>query len=376
MGQHKSAHRLKWPFSNSAIRAQRRPSDSQDEGRSTLKVFFHIGMGKTGTSSIQRALDANEENLSRQCAKYLGMWFDVIDPAFSRYEGLAAFFQQPEPELREAAHHLFFVLQNMQQAEGCERFIFSNEGIFGYAQKAAPFFEELCTLLDTEILLYLRDPRTWLPSAYTQWGLHHKQAQGPVQPYAAQAPTLIKTYNAVEAWHATFPENLRPRVYRKGIDIVGDFADATGLTLETSAKRHLERGESAEILLRGLFNARYTEEARPELFNRTVLNTHKVRPREISASIDEWFDFAETDNIVSQNIDIFEKIKNQLGIDLLAEPYTPSESVDKDVIKDRLMDYLSEIVLSQAIKIKRMEKDIADLKEGAGGLAPQVAVGE
>lgn len=50
-----------------------------------MKIVFHIGMGKTGTSSIQAALSQNAGELRKQGALYLGMWFDRLDPS---YKGL------------------------------------------------------------------------------------------------------------------------------------------------------------------------------------------------------------------------------------------------------------------------------------------------
>ena len=37
-------------------------------------LLFHIGMGKTGTSSIQYALDSSADRLAAKGVRYLGMW--------------------------------------------------------------------------------------------------------------------------------------------------------------------------------------------------------------------------------------------------------------------------------------------------------------
>ena len=64
-----------------------------------MRLILHVGMGKTGTSSIQKVLEANQAGLKAQKAHYLGMWFDFVDPRYHGIQGVRDVFEQSPDEL-------------------------------------------------------------------------------------------------------------------------------------------------------------------------------------------------------------------------------------------------------------------------------------
>lgn len=254
------------------------------------------------------------------------------------------------------------ILESLHQSDGFDTFIHSSESIFGQAKNAHAFFEELNSRIPTLIVAYFRDPHSWLPSAYTQWGLRHKTVQGPIVPYTEMAPKLLRQYSSARIWEENFGRIFRARIYSKKIDIVSDFSDAVGVKIVPPKTRSLERGEHADALLRALFNNRLAGDAKPELFNKTVLNSDKIIPRSIADFSNEIFDFSQTSNIVSDNKTLIKNLRNILGDDFLRDPAPSEMAIDHAALKDRLIDYLVEIVLQQSIRISNIEDALVELR--------------
>lgn len=330
-----------------------------------MKLTVHIGMGKTGTSSIQKALRSNETALREQGTAYLGMWFTDVDPAFARQEGQRQFFAAKPDEMARHAETFKAVLQERSQNEGTDHFILSNEGFFGRVAKLMPFLKALAPEIDVQLIAYVRDPRSWLPSAYTQWGVRHKENKGPVQPFAERAATLIGQYRPLRLWHEAFGEALDVRVYKKDLNVVQDFASATGVELEVSAKRYLERAEPAEVLLRALFNDRFDEGVMPERFASAVLSPATGSPVAISDMTERCFDQAALDDIIADNQRHFDYIRDEIGIDLMSGPAPSRKAVDQSALSDRLLDYLTEITMGQAVRIQRLEREVNKLSKAS-----------
>lgn len=326
-----------------------------------MKVIMHIGMGKTGTSSIQKALRDNKDRLAGQDAAYLGMWFTDVDPGFARYDGQRAFFASSPEEMEVHAHAFLKAIQRRHEETGVTRVIMSNEGFFGRHQKLAPFLDVVAQNVDMKLIAYVRDPRSWLPSAYTQWGVRHKENSGPVQPFAERARTLIRQYRPLKAWREQFGDALDVRAYEKGLDVVRDFAEASGVELQVSDKRSLERAEPAEVLLRALFNDRFEGPAMPNLFANAVLGAGQAPPVAIDEMAERCFEQSSLDEIIAENQRHFDYIRDEIGIDLMAGPAPVNRKPDPDALSDRLMDYLVEITLGQAQRIHRLERDVKKL---------------
>lgn len=332
-----------------------------------MKVIFHIGMGKTGTSSVQTALRQNQKVLQDHDACYLGMWFDFIDPAFDRADGFQNFSNEEPDALRAHADTFIETLEE----KGHALYIHSNEGLFGLAARMKPFFSALIEKgVDLSLIAYMRPPHDWLPSAFTQWNIRHKQQHGPVQTFAQRAPTLLGVYAAAQIWHENFPDHFEARLYDKGIDVVSDFAGVVGLPIVPPKTRSLERTTDAETVLRALFNDRFENPVMPELFNNTVMLGHRGLPRTIDDMIDRTLEFEGLDQIVADRADLFSYIKDKIGLDLRANtPSGPRKEVDHEAVRHKLMDYLVFITLEQSLQIRRLKKELDEMKADFGSQA-------
>ncbi|MEE4348508.1 MAG: sulfotransferase, partial [Paracoccaceae bacterium] len=179
-----------------------------------MKLILHIGMGKTGTSSIQNALRTSSVELAEQNVQYLGMWFDAIDPRFNGSLGTREFFALDEEAMQSAATLFLENLNRINAERGIETFVLSNEAIFGAVHRIKPFILALCEQIDVKIVIYIRDPHSWLPSAYTQWSLYHKSVKGPLRSFSEHAPELLSMYQNIEHWLNDFSDHIiaRPHI--------------------------------------------------------------------------------------------------------------------------------------------------------------------
>jgi hypothetical protein len=327
-----------------------------------MKILFHIGMGKTGTSSIQRALQDNEKTLAAQKVEYLGMWFTPVDPSFMGHEGQKKFFQSSDEAIQGYGLRLAEVLKARADKNGTELFLYSNEGLFGLTKKFAIVLTELRAQgVKVELLAYMRDPHTWLPSAFTQWGIRHKNAPGPIQTFGERARNLIHQYDPIRFWHQNFSDLLTLRRHEKDIDVVQDFSQAIGIKLEEGEWRQLERGENTEILLRGMFNNHSKGEARPDRFERIVLNVSRRAVASVPEMVERCFSMEGIDDIVAENAEIFTFIRNTYGFDYLQGVAKEPRPVDMAELQGRLVDYLIEISFQQSERITRLERQLQKL---------------
>lgn len=321
-----------------------------------MNIIFHIGMGKTGTSSIQRALQTGTEQLTEHNAQYLGMWFDIVAPRFRGHEGLDTFCKSSAETQESAATTFLSTLAGMERSSGANTFILSNEGLFGEGEALRPFLEALRQKADVKLVAYMRNAREWLPSAYAQWGVRHKTYPGPIQPFRDRAKLLIGQYNGIRAWHQHFSDILVVRTHTKSIDVVADFSEVIGIPLGTGV-RHLERSEPAEMVLQAMFNNRFEKPVLPDRFRRNIVGAG----RQIK-SVDEMaklcFDHEGIDELVSDRAGLFDFVRENIGIDLASGEDPEARTIDRDALRDRILDYLIEITFLQAQRIQKLENEL------------------
>jgi hypothetical protein len=329
-----------------------------------MKLILHIGMGKTGTTSIQQALNNNANYLIDQKTQYIGMWFGMIKPQYDGFQGTNNLLKESNAEQAAAAHLFFKSLASQQSTFGTEKFILSNEAIFAQTEDFLVFLRTLNSLVDLELVAYMRDPHEWLPSAYTQWGLHHKTNKGPIQPFSEKARSLMKMYEGFHVLNEHFPNNSIIRRYDNTVDVVQDFAQICGIVLEEGTKRLQARNEPAEILLRAAFNNRLPNEVLPNHFEAVVLNPRRG-VNVLSDFMEMCFNHDNITEIVNENEELFEKIRATLGpeFDFLSGQSPCVRKADFESIQKRLLDFLVEIAFTQGERIKILEKKVKQLEE-------------
>lgn len=325
-----------------------------------MKIVFHIGMGKTGTSTIQKGLAENAEALRAAGMGYLGMWFDLISPEYKGLGNQTKFYNLSSDQMAAAAETLLAKLR-AKEAEGLTTFIYSNESLAGKSEQLTPFLARLTDLgVEIRIIGYIRNPRDWLPSAYVQWGIRHKVDAGPIEPYARRARKLVTWYRGMRDWLALHGSLVEMRSYEAAEDVFTDFAKALGVTLRPPATRVLERGTAAEIALRALFNDNSAHPVLPEVFDRTVMAGAKT-PVSAEDLIARHFDYSATDAVIAENAKLFDQIAKLGGFDPRASLSRSKPMPTAAGLRQELIDHLSVIVLAQAERITKLEAKVKAL---------------
>ena len=326
-----------------------------------MRVIFHIGMGKTGTTSIQNFLRDRNSELRDQAAEYIGMWFDLIDPHFKGLAGQSGFFKVPPAQQPAMAAQFVDALTKRSKHRGTETFIHSNESIFERPGELKEFFGALRAIVDVQLIAYMRDPHQWLPSAYSQWGIRHKTNEGPIMPFAEKSRGLIHQYDAIRGWVDNFGDILTVRHHDKGLDVVADFLEQCGLVRPSAHARHLERSEPAELLLRAMFNNRIFDQVLPEHFNKVVMNADRGvgSSQEIA---ERCFHLKDLSEIIEEQRPLFQFIEDRLGLKFLKDTSVEQQLPDPAALQARLIDHLIEANFQQAESLRRLERSVAELK--------------
>lgn len=328
-----------------------------------MEIILHIGMGKTGTTSIQSALNANVDSLQAQGIDYLGMWFDLIDPKFHGAAGLKEFFASSPEKMQGHAQLFLERLQKRNSESGISRFLLSNEDIYGNLKNIDPFLTALKTQAGVGLIAYARDPREWLPSAYNQWAIYHKVEPGPIKPYAEMARTHVRVYSGLSRWAALFGDIFTLRPFSKSMDVVKDFAAVLGVDMAAPAQRSFERVETSESLLRAIYNTRFPGKVFPRRFDQAFKRVNFADSLSIAALVRDSFTYDQTDEIVAEQAALFDEIKDKLGLDLLSGTAPPQKTVSPEEMRHRALEHVLQIVMQQADRITALEDAVKRLEE-------------
>jgi len=329
-----------------------------------MEIIFHIGMGKTGTSSIQRALRDNPDTLKASGAHYIGLWFDTINEQFSGLSGTKKFLSSSAAQMQEYAAEFHRKLAGIQNAEGSFRFILSNEAIFQSAEAILPFLNKLVEDGDSKIkvIAYMRNPADWILSAYSQWGINHKTSTGPIPSIQEFAPSLLSQYDATKHWIADFRGTLDIRAFDPSKDVITDFGQAIGVELKPLPQKILARSELAELILRREFNNSFSTEILPKVFDEVVLGSSPSEVETLDDIVSSIFDPDAVSEMIQSKSSLWSEIKKEVGIDL-TEEHNRDPMPDKDDLRDRLLEYLivltmkqSKIIFNLELKMKGFEK--------------------
>jgi hypothetical protein len=177
-----------------------------------LSLIVHIGMGKTGSSSIQQTLAGAAGALAQQQAMYLGLNFEYC--AYRKYEWQKAYGWTELYEKDDATFQseLSKVLKNaIEEArnKNISKLIWSNESLFSAHQRIIPVLLSIKNLeeIDIQVIAYVRRHDSWAQSAYIQWGIKHKAYQGKVKSFREWINKGRLNYSSsANHWAENFPD--------------------------------------------------------------------------------------------------------------------------------------------------------------------------
>lgn len=314
-------------------------------------------MGKTGTTTIQRSLASNVETLRQQDISYLGQWMGRVDPRFDGYAGFQKFLGQNPQQLADCGRAF---LESIHGLTGtC---LVSNEQFLENIPKLREFFGAIAHEHQLQILIYVRHPVSWLPSAYAQWGVAHKTNEGIVESFAVKARKLIGQYDYIRQWREAFGTAVVVREFRDGFDVVEDFASVLGVKLPELLPHRQERLPPSELVLRASFNSHLPGPVMPDEFNHVFPRPMSGFPVSISAKNEHLFNHGEIGAIIDENAELFKYIHREFGLwGGTLKPPAPRKE-DNSELSDMLLGYLVDVVTAQAQQIREMRDRLTKLE--------------
>lgn len=349
-----------------------------------MRIIFHIGMGKTGTSSIQRSLRRADDRLIKIGVKYLGLMLEhspvklypwqngAATAKFSTLDPIEA-GKQVEEVLTKTARHF--------EDAGVHTLIWSNEWFFG---RHAVLIEPMKRLQDAgfsiEIVSYVRRHDAWARSAYSQWGLKHKGYDGPIVPFTEYfkrrpirfAPGLIP-------WVQAFGDNFLVRNFDANKNVVNDFCSILGIdSALLGNERFNESPPPEEMMLRALYNNRRKGRTSPDEFNKVFQmdsidsGVNSVKWMESLLPTENDLDEIRRATIEDQKL-INQILENQGQAKLSLEEKTPVKNFEIDT--GVIVALLFQLIDQQAIQLQRLRQRVQQLSDERVKCARQLDAG-
>jgi len=333
-------------------------------------LVFHIGAGKTGTSSIQHTLLDQRAELTRRGYWYLGLMLEhATNVRFPWQQTLASeVFHSMDADTASA--QLTEVLKSVvsdARREGIHTLIWSNESFFRRNGKTHGALAELQRDgVGVFIIAYVRRHDAWARSAYVQWGIKHKTYTGPVQPFSLWIGSRYPSFGAdLLRLKQTFPGGVAVRNLDGIGDAVTDFLEQVGLDPSGITQvRANETPTGVELVMRALFNNTFQGEVLPVVFERSVGNA-----TDFSTPVSNYFN-----QLMPSEADL-EMVKQQCADDrrilddlLMEQGQLPIETAPlsmRPISLDReaLIKSLCEIVMKQSTRLIKLEKQVTELNK-------------
>lgn len=198
------------------------------------ELVFHVGAGKTGSSSIQATLSNNSEALEKEGICY---WALMLERApYQRFEWQGTGRTELYYKTEGSSEQLFEVITHsldIAEREGARTAIWSNEWFMGADYE---FRRNLDTIkivkklissgIKVRVVAYIREHVSWAISAYSQWGLKDKTYTGPVmafRDYTRSRPP--KFARALNAWHEGTQNSLQIYNFAQTGDVCKHFLE-------------------------------------------------------------------------------------------------------------------------------------------------------
>lgn len=329
-----------------------------------VELIFHVGMGKTGTTSLQAALSENSETVLRDAGLcYLGMWMGMVDPAFEGYGGFQKFLRQTPERQQQSAARLVAHVQERAAREGFTRFLVSNEEYLEWGRALSPFFSALAEQIPLRVLIYARPAGSWLPSACAQWGAYHKTNMGPVAPVQDVARRLVQQYDHILSWHETLGERIHVRLFDRKTDLFADFSTQIGADLPPASRNLQARPAPADLLLRTAFNSHFKAPMLPNAYNQQVLPllTNGL-PRNLSDKFAHLYAYDTLADVITGHEPVWQEIRTRFGIDLATEPVSAPPPYEPAELIDALLGNLLDLTTRQAADLRELSGRLATLE--------------
>ena len=331
-------------------------------------LIWHVGAGKTGTTSIQQTLLVNQSALFNQGVKCLGYMLEgaqVQKFPWQHPAEIEVFHRLSEQETEEALEAIFHEEMRQAHSKGVQTLIWSNESFYGRSEKVLRVLLKFDgKYFRLKIIAYVRSYEKWAKSAYIQWGIKHKTYNGKIRSFVEWFTG--QNYCFYESFLPIIeqcPDKFTLRNMEQLDDVVVDFLKICSIDPQgIKIFRVYESPKNLEIYLRSIFNNRFEEIVRPEKFDFLVGNQVRVDSsparylRSLLPEREEAEKISNSFSVDRDNLNRFLLSKGEFPVN------KDTVYVDKiEIDTDSLVGCLTDIVMNQAILLKTMNDKLDDL---------------
>lgn len=260
-------------------------------------LVIHIGLHKTGSSTLQNHLLLNEQALSAAGFRY-------AEAGRATDSGGAAHHRLLVPKQMFEGQQWRRVLRERRQHAG-QTLILSSETFAKLTREQVVQLADKVGVEDTRIIGYCRPLDTLLPSAYnqlTRYGLNHRDfdryfAEAVDSPFWARPLAIFGRWASVFGWQRMRVRAVTPQQLPGGA-LVADFLDALGVPAATQARLQSPPKVNSSWnwkvveVLRALFASRGSEALLRELRKDPVQRLPYLRVARAVAQAAQGFDWA------------------------------------------------------------------------------------
>ncbi len=337
-----------------------------------MKLIFHIGAGKTGSSSIQKTLSGAENQLFENGICYVGLMFDRNVQKIYPWQDsskIEEFHALPQEKTQEELLNLLQKTTREFESKNIHTLIWSNESFLGRMHKTLPILKEFeKNGHEVQIVAYVRRHDAWARSSYIQWGLKHKTYAGELKTFSEWIKNRIPSFSdGIKEVITIFPDNFLVRNMDKVVnkDVVGDFLSICGFT--DYYLKHIRDNESPtneELFFRILFNQHFTGQVLPKRFDRQIgqsISSKYVTPLEYMSN---FLPSSEDIRDVEKKTQNDKMMLNEILMTQGQSPIDESPLSEKNYILDNesLVMALSSMVIDQSFKIEQLVQRVNELK--------------
>lgn len=224
-----------------------------------ITCYFHMGIGKTGTSAIQAFLDINRKMLVKeQHCLYPNVV--AIRPNLGQQFNHGILFNPNDPHFKSDEDRISKLLQviNFARRKKISTIVFSFEAIFDWLDHYQTIFERIGSLEDVSIkgIVYFRRQDHYFSSVWKQWGIksdyknieefiqkndpsHWYQNARKFESWAGPGSLIIKAYEKQQLPGGLIPDFLRT---------IGADPDAAEWKTPQASNRNVNPGFSRDVL--------------------------------------------------------------------------------------------------------------------------------
>ena len=346
---------------------------SSDGRPSRPRLIIHAGLGKSGSSAIQKFCRDHPDVLRAAGALYLGMYLERAAKSERDFTSPDDLQQALEDDPEIEARLIALLTSKIGSRPGVQTFVWSHIALAMHADRLGRVIAALQGVCDVEVILYFRHQASWLVSAYQQWGVKHKTNPGPIMPFAEWLPRA-KAHGAdyravIEQWQDAIGRmRLRVRSYDQTNDVVADFLRIAGLgplPAEGASTRHYETPDPTIMTLYRLYQGQQDGIALPGALQRTLSanGLEQKRYREVSPASTlptgpAWQEFV--DSFAETN----EGLMRDFGLKLTGastEPPKDPSSAAPSTIVPALLD----LILSMDRRITTLERRLKNYERSS-----------